>query len=321
MAARKKVTIVGAGNVGSTTALRLADRDYADIVLVDVVEGLPQGKALDLLEAGPIRGVDTRLIGVEDYEATAGSDLVIVTSGMARRPGMSRDDLVAQNAGIILTVVEQVARYSPDTILLMVSNPLDAMVHLAYRASGFPKNRVLGMAGVLDAARFRTFIALELNVSVEDVQGFVLGGHADSMVPLARYTTVAGIPITELLSAHRIEALCKRTAAGGTEIVDLLKTGSAFYAPGTAVAEMADAILLDKKRIVPATVYLQGEYGIDDLFIGVPVKLGAMGVEQIIEIKLTSDEDRALKRSAGMVRELVDTMFSRVNVDGKRGDH
>jgi len=321
MAARKKVTIVGAGNVGSTTALRLADRDYADIVLVDVVEGLPQGKALDLLEAGPIRGVDTRLIGVEDYEATAGSDLVIVTSGMARRPGMSRDDLVAQNAGIILTVVEQVARYSPDTILLMVSNPLDAMVHLAYRASGFPKNRVLGMAGVLDAARFRTFIALELNVSVEEVQGFVLGGHADSMVPLARYTTVAGIPITELLPAHRIEALCKRTAAGGTEIVDLLKTGSAFYAPGTAVAEMADAILLDKKRIVPATVYLQGEYGIDDLFIGVPVKLGAMGVEQIIEIKLTSDEDRALKRSAGMVRELVDTMFSRVNVDGKRGDH
>jgi malate dehydrogenase len=321
MAARKKVTIVGAGNVGSTTALRLADRDYADIVLVDVVEGLPQGKALDLLEAGPIRGVDTHLIGVEDYEATAGSDLVIVTSGMARRPGMSRDDLVAQNAGIILTVVEQVARYSPDTILLMVSNPLDAMVHLAYRASGFPKNRVLGMAGVLDAARFRTFIALELNVSVEDVQGFVLGGHADSMVPLARYTTVAGIPITELLPPHRIEALCKRTAAGGTEIVDLLKTGSAFYAPGTAVAEMADAILLDKKRIVPATVYLQGEYGIDDLFIGVPVKLGATGVEQIIEIKLTSDEDRALKRSAGMVRELVDMMFSRVNVDGKRADH
>ena len=321
MGTRKKVTIVGAGNVGSTTALRLADRDYADIVLVDVVEGLPQGKALDLLEAGPIRGVDTRLTGVEDYEATAGSDLVVVTSGMARRPGMSRDDLVAQNAGIILTVVEHIARYSPECVLLMVSNPLDAMVHLAYRASEFPKNRVLGMAGVLDSARFRTFIALELGVSVEDVQGFVLGGHADSMVPLPRYTTVAGIPITELLPTDRIAAICKRTAAGGTEIVDLLKTGSAFYAPGTAVASMVDAILLDKKRVVPATVYLQGEYGIDDLFIGVPVKLGAGGVERIIEVKLTPDEDGALKRSAAMVRELVDTMFSRINLDGRRAPH
>ena len=319
MGKRKKVTIVGAGNVGSTTALRIADRDYADITLLDVVEGLPQGKALDMLESGPIERFDTHLIGTEDYADTAGSDLVIITSGMARRPGMTRDDLVAQNAGIILSVVDQIVRYSPDCTLLVVSNPLDAMVHLAYRVSEFPKNRVLGMAGVLDTARFRTFIALELDVSVEDVQGFVLGGHADTMVPLPRYTTVAGIPITELLPAHRIEAICKRTAAGGTEIVDLLKTGSAFYAPGSAVAEMADAILLDKKRILPATVYLQGEYGIDDLFIGVPVKLGADGVEQIIEIKLTAEEDRAIKRSASSVRELVDTMFSRINLDGRRG--
>ena len=318
MGTRRKVTIVGAGNVGSTTALRLADRDYADIVMVDVVEGLPQGKSLDLLESGPVQGFDSLLTGVESYEATAGSDLVIVTSGMARRPGMSRDDLVAQNAGIILTVIDQVVRYSPNCTILMVSNPLDAMVHLAYRVSEFPKNRVLGMAGVLDTARFRTFIAQELDVSVEDVQGFVLGGHGDEMVPLPRYTTVAGIPITELLPAHRIEALCKRTASGGGEIVDLLKTGSAFYAPGAAIAQMADAILLDKKRILPATVYLQGEYGIDDLFIGVPVKLGAGGVEKIIEIKLTAEEDRALKRSASAVRELVDVMFSRVNVEGRR---
>jgi malate dehydrogenase len=303
--------------VGATTALRLADRDYADIVLVDVVQGLPQGKALDLLEAGPIERYDTHLIGVEAYEPTANSDLVIITSGMPRRPGMSRDDLVDQNAQIILSVVEQVVRYSPESILLLVSNPLDAMVHLAYRVSAFPKNRVLGQAGVLDTARFRTFIALELGVSVEDVQGVVLGGHGDSMVPLPRFTTVAGIPITELLPAHRIEALCQRTAQGGGEIVNLLKT-SAFYAPGSAVAEMADAILLDKKRVLPATVYLQGEYGIDDLFIGVPVKLGAGGVEQIIELKLTAEEDRALKRSAAAVREVVDAMFARLDLDGRR---
>jgi malate dehydrogenase len=293
--------------------LRLADRDYADIVMVDVVEGLPQGKSLDLLQSGPVQGFDTLLTGVESYEATAGSDLVIVTSGMARRPGMSRDDLVAQNAGIILTVIDQVVRHSPNCIILMVSNPLDAMVHLAYRVSEFPKSRVLGMAGVLDTARFRTFIAQELDVSVEDVQGFVLGGHGDEMVPLPRYTTVAGIPITELLPTHRIEAICKRTAFGGGEIVDLLKTGSAFYAPGAAIAQMADAILLDKKRILPATVYLQGEYGIDDLFIGVPVKLGASGVEQIIQFKLTDDEQAAINRSAGAVRELVDGMFARLN--------
>jgi malate dehydrogenase len=315
---RKKVTIVGAGNVGATTALWLAERDYADIVLIDVVEGLPQGKALDLQQAGPIERFDTKLIGAQEYAPTANSDLVIITSGLARRPGMSRDDLVAQNASIILSVVEQVVRYSPESILLLVSNPLDAMVHLAYRVSAFPKNRVLGQAGVLDTARFRTFIARELDVSVEDVQGFVLGGHGDSMVPLPRFTTVAGIPITELLPADRIEAICTRTAQGGGEIVGLLKT-SAFYAPGAATAEMADAILLDKKRVLPATVYLQGEYGIDDLFIGVPVKLGAGGVEQIIEIKLTAEEDRALKRSAAAVREIVDGMFARLNLDDRRG--
>ena len=314
---RKKVTIVGAGNVGATTALWLAERDYADIVLIDVVEGLPQGKALDLQQAGPIERFDTKLIGAQEYAPTANSDLVIITSGLARRPGMSRDDLVAQNASIILSVVEQVVRYSPQCALLLVSNPLDAMVHLAYRVSAFPKNRVLGQAGVLDTARFRTFIARELDVSVEDVQGFVLGGHGDSMVPLPRFTTVAGIPITELLPADRIEAICTRTAQGGGEIVGLLKT-SAFYAPGAATAEMADAILLDKKRVLPATVYLQGEYGIDDLFIGVPVKLGAGGVEQIIEIKLTAEEDRALKRSAAAVREVVDSMFARLDLDGRR---
>jgi malate dehydrogenase len=314
---RKKVTIVGAGNVGATTAVWLAERDYADIVLVDVVEGLPQGKALDLMQAGPIERFDTKLIGAQEYEPTANSDLVIITSGLARRPGMSRDDLVDQNARIILSVVEQVVRYSPQCILLLVSNPLDAMTHLAYRVSEFPKNRVLGQAGVLDTARFRTFVARELDVSVEDVQGVVLGGHGDTMVPLPRFTTVAGIPITELLPVDRIEALCQRTAQGGGEIVGLLKT-SAFYAPGAAVAEMADAILLDKKRVLPSTVYLQGEYGIDDLFIGVPVKLGAGGVEQIIELKLSAEEDRALKRSAAAVRELVDAMFARLNLEGRR---
>lgn len=312
MGTRKKVTVVGAGNVGSTAALRLADRDYADIVLVDVVEGLPQGKALDLMESGPVVGFDTHLTGAESYEATAGSDLVVVTSGLARKPGMSRDDLVDKNAAIITGVVEQVVRHSPDCILLIVSNPLDAMTHLAYKISGFPRHRVLGMAGVLDTARFRTFIAMELDVSVEDVQGFVLGGHGDTMVPLPRFTTVAGIPITELLPKERIDAICQRTANGGAEIVNLLKTGSAFYAPGAAVAQMADSLLLDKKRILPATVFLQGEYGIHDLFIGVPVKLGAGGVEQIVEIKLTPDEEMAIQRSAGAVRELVDGMFGRL---------
>ena len=320
MGTRKKITIVGAGNVGATAALRLADRDYADIVLVDVIDGMPQGKALDLMESGPIEHFDTHLLGTQEYSPTAGSDLVIITSGLARRPGMSRDDLLSQNASIIQSVVQQVVEYSPNCILLLVSNPLDAMVHLSYRVSGFPKQRVLGMAGVLDTARFCTFIALELGVSVEDVQGFVLGGHGDTMVPLPRFTTVAGIPITELMPSDRIDAICQRTAGGGAEIVGLLKTGSAFYAPGAAIAEMADAILLDKKRILPATAYLQGEYGINDLYIGVPVKLGAAGVEQIIEIKLTPDEDRALKRSADAVRELVDAMFARIDLDRGRSN-
>jgi malate dehydrogenase len=313
MGTRKKVTVVGAGNVGSTTALRLADRDYADIVLVDVVDGLPQGKALDLMESGPVVGFDTHLSGAQSYEDTADSDLVVITSGLARKPGMSRDDLVSMNAQIITSVVGEVIKHSPNTILLVVSNPLDAMTHLAYKLSGFPKNRVLGMAGVLDTARFRTFIAMELDVSVEDVQGFVLGGHGDTMVPLPRFTTVAGIPITELLPKERIDAICQRTANGGAEIVNLLKTGSAFYAPGAAVAQMVDSILLDKKRVLPATVLLQGEYGIKDLFIGVPVKLGVNGVEQIIEIKLSDEEQAAINKSAGAVRELVDGMFARLN--------
>ncbi|HZS91484.1 MAG TPA: malate dehydrogenase [Chloroflexota bacterium] len=313
MGTRKKITVVGAGNVGATTALRLADSDYADIVLVDIVEGLPQGKALDLMESGPVIGFDTHLTGAQTYEETADSDLVIITSGLARRPGMSRDDLVDKNAEIVGSVVREVVKHSPNTTLLVVSNPLDAMTHLAYKISGFPKNRVLGMAGVLDTARFRTFIAMELDVSVEDVQGFVLGGHGDTMVPLPRFTTVAGIPITELLPKERIDAICQRTANGGAEIVNLLKTGSAFYAPGAAVAQMADSLLLDKKRVLPATVYLQGEYGINDLFIGVPVKLGAGGVEQIIQIKLSDEEQAALNRSGSAVRELVDGMFSRLN--------
>ncbi len=313
MGTRKKITVVGAGNVGATTALRLADSDYADIVLVDIVEGLPQGKALDLMESGPVIGFDTHLTGAQTYEETADSDLVIITSGLARRPGMSRDDLVDNNAEIVGSVVREVVKHSPNTTLLVVSNPLDAMTHLAYKISGFPKNRVLGMAGVLDTARFRTFIAMELDVSVEDVQGFVLGGHGDTMVPLPRFTTVAGIPITELLPKERIDAICQRTANGGAEIVNLLKTGSAFYAPGAAVAQMADSLLLDKKRVLPATVYLQGEYGINDLFIGVPVKLGAGGVEQIIQIKLSDAEQAALHRSGSAVRELVDGMFSRLN--------
>jgi malate dehydrogenase len=313
MGTRKKITVVGAGNVGATTALRLADSDYADIVLVDIVEGLPQGKALDLMESGPVIGFDTHLTGAQTYHETADSDLVIITSGLARRPGMSRDDLVDKNAEIVGGVVREVVKHSPNTTLLVVSNPLDAMTHLAYRVSGFPKNRVLGMAGVLDTARFRTFIAMELDVSVEDVQGFVLGGHGDTMVPLPRFTTVAGIPITELLPKERIDAICQRTANGGAEIVNYLKTGSAYYAPGAAVAQMADSLLLDKKRILPATVYLQGEYGINDLFIGVPVKLGAGGVEQIIEIKLSNEEQASLHRSGSAVRELVDGMFSRLN--------
>ncbi len=302
---RKKISIIGAGNVGGTLAQRLAERDYADIVLVDIVEGLPQGKGLDLLESGPIVGYDSNIIGTNDYADTAGSDLVVITSGMARKPGMSRDDLVLANGEIVRAVVEQVMKYSPNTILLMVTNPLDAMTQLALHVSGLPRERVIGQSGVLDSARFRTFIALELGVSFRDVQAMVLGGHGDTMVPLPRYATVSGIPITELIPPERIEALVRRTIDGGAEIVRLLKTGSAFYAPSAATAEMVDAIILDQKRLLPACVYLQGEYGISGVCVGVPVVLGAGGVEKVLELKLTEEELAALHRSAAAVRELV----------------
>lgn len=300
----KKVTVVGAGNVGATAAQRLAEKELCDVVLIDIIDGVPQGKALDLTEAAPIEKHDAHLIGANDYEASAGSDVVIITAGIPRKPGMSRDDLISTNAGIVKNVTNQVASLSPDAVLIIISNPLDAMCHVAYDASGFPKNRVVGMAGVLDSARFRAFIAMELNVSVENTHAFVLGGHGDTMVPLPRYSTVAGIPITELLSQDRIAALVDRTANGGAEIVSLLKSGSAYYAPASAGVEMAEAILKDKKKILPCAALLEGEYGIDGLFIGVPVKLGAKGIEEIIEIKLTDTEKARLQKSADAVQEL-----------------
>jgi malate dehydrogenase len=306
--ARHKVTVIGAGNVGATTAQRIAETGLADVVLVDIVEGLPQGKGLDLAEAAPVVGHDARITGTNDYAATAGSTIIVVTSGLARQPGMSRDDLLAKNAGIVKSVVEQAARHSPHAILIVVTNPLDAMCHVAMKASGFPRERVIGMAGVLDSARFRTFIAEELGVSVADTHAFVLGGHGDTMVPLARYSTVAGIPITELLSKERIEALETRTRNGGAEVVALLKTGSAFYAPAAAVAEMVDSILLDRRRVLPCAVLLDGEYGTKGLFVGVPVVLGEHGMERVIEIKLTADEQRAFDASAASVKELVDKL-------------
>jgi malate dehydrogenase len=309
---RKKVTVVGVGMVGGSTVQYLARRDYCDIVMVDVIDGMPQGKALDLHQAGPIEEFDGRLIGTINYEDTADSDVVVVSSGVPRKPGMSRDDLLFQNAVIVQSVVERAVRYSPNAVLIIVTNPLDAMAQLAYHASRFPRHRVIGMAGVLDSARFRTFIAEELNVSIHEVSGFVLGGHGDTMVPLPRYSTVAGIPITALLSPERIEAICRRTANGGGEIVSLLKTGSAFYAPGAAICSMVDAILMDKHRILPCTVLLEGEYGISGLFMGVPVKLGTKGVEEIIQITLTEDEQAAFERSAAAVQELIDTMRTRI---------
>jgi malate dehydrogenase len=300
----KKVTVVGAGNVGATAAQRLAEKELCDVVLVDIIEGVPQGKSLDLMEAAPIEKHDAKLNGANGYEASAGSDVVIITAGIPRKPGMSRDDLIATNAGIMKKVVAEVVKYSPEAVLIIVSNPLDAMCHVAYEVSGFPKNRVMGMAGVLDSARFRAFIAMELNVSVENTHAFVLGGHGDTMVPLPRFSTVAGIPITELMPADRIKALCERTANGGAEIVSLLKTGSAYYAPASAAVEMAEAILKDKKKILPCAAYLQGEYGYSDLFIGVPVKLGKNGIEQVIEIQLTAEEKEALDKSANAVQGL-----------------
>ncbi len=301
----KKVTVVGAGNVGATTAQRLAEKELCDVVLIDIIEGVPQGKALDLAEAAPIEKHDAGLIGSNNYEASEKSDVVIITAGVARKPGMSRDDLLNTNTKIMKSVTEQIARFSPDAVLIIVSNPLDAMCHVAYKASNFPRNRVIGMAGVLDSARFRAFISMELNVSVENTHAFVLGGHGDTMVPLPRYSTVAGIPVTELISKERIDVLIERTRKGGAEIVGLLKTGSAYYAPASAAVEMAEAVLKDKKKILPCAAYLEGEYGINDLFIGVPVKLGSNGIEEIIQIKLTDEENAALKRSADAVKELV----------------
>ncbi|MCU0538989.1 MAG: malate dehydrogenase [Desulfobacterales bacterium] len=300
----KKVTVVGAGNVGATAAQRLAEKELCDVVLVDIIEGVPQGKALDLAEAAPIEKHDARLTGTNSYDAAADSDIVIITAGIPRKPGMSRDDLLATNAGIVKKVTREIAARAPRAVLIIVSNPLDAMCHVAFEASGFPQHRVIGMAGVLDSARFRAFIAMELGVSVENTHAFVLGGHGDTMVPLPRYSSVAGIPITELMSPERIEALVTRTRNGGAEIVSLLKTGSAYYAPASAAVEMAESILKDKKKVLPCAAYLQGEYGIRDLFIGVPVKLGAKGVEQVIEIKLSAAENAALQKSAAAVQEL-----------------
>jgi len=308
----RKVTVVGgAGNVGATVARAIADKELADVVIIDIAETKAAGVALDMLEACPIEGSDSRIVGYgandEGWAQTAGSDVVVITSGVPRKPGMSRDDLLQTNYNIMQSVTEQVVRYSPNTIIVPVANPLDAMCQAVYRLSRFPRERVIGMAGVLDSARMRTFIAMELNVSVENVHAFVLGGHGDTMVPLPRYSTVAGIPITELLSKERIDAISARTASGGAEITKLVGT-SAWYAPGAAAAEMVDAILKDKKKILPCSVFLQGEYGITDLFVGVPVKLGARGVEQIIQITLTADENTALHKSAGAVKELVDVI-------------
>jgi malate dehydrogenase len=306
--ARDKVTVIGAGNVGATTAQRIAEAGLADVVLIDIVEGLPQGKGLDLAEAAPVVAHDANVVGTNDYADTAGSDVIVVTSGLARQPGMSRDDLLTKNAGIVRSVVESAAAVSPDAIIVVVTNPLDAMCHVAMDASGFPRERVIGMAGVLDSARFRTFIARELGVSVEDTHAFVLGGHGDTMVPLSRYSTVAGVPITELLPADRVRALEERTANGGAEIVNLLKTGSAFYAPAAGAFEMVEAILLDRKRVLPCAVRLQGEFGVDGLFVGVPVVLGRSGMERVFEIELTDDERAAFQRSADAVRELVEVL-------------
>jgi malate dehydrogenase len=301
-----KITVVGAGNVGATTAQRLAEAELAsEIVLVDVAGDMPRGKALDLWESAPIYGYDTRLVGTNGYEETAGSDLFVVTAGLARRPGMSRDDLGAKNAEIVRGVAEQIASTSPNAIVVVVSNPLDVMAYVTLKATGFPRERVIGMAGALDSARFRSFIALELDVSVEDTHAFVLGGHGDSMVPLARYSTVAGIPLPALLSPERLQQLIERTRNGGGEIVQLLGSGSAFYAPAAAVAEMVESIVKGKKRILPCAAWLEGEYGLRGVFVGVPVKLGRGGIEQIVEIELTSDERQALHRSAAEVREMM----------------
>jgi malate dehydrogenase len=309
---RKKVTVVGGGFVGSTAAQRIVDAELADVVLTDILEGIPAGKALDMFESTPISRSDVRAVGITtatgDYTETANSDIIVITAGFPRKPGMSRDDLLKANYDVVKQVVEQVVKYSPNAILIMVTNPLDAMAQVAYKISGFSKNRVMGMAGILDSARMSTFVAMELGVSVENVHSFVLGGHGDDMVPLPRYSTVAGIPLPELLTKEKIDAIVTRTRKGGAEIVNLLKTGSAYYAPSAAIVEMVDTILKDKKKILPCAAYLEGEYGINGLFVGVPVKLGARGIEQVIEIKLTPEENAALQKSAASVRELVNVV-------------
>ncbi len=305
---RNKITVVGAGNVGATCAQRLAERSYADIVLVDIIEGMPQGKALDILESGPVVGFDSNVIGTNGYEETAGSDIAIITSGVPRKPGMSRDDLVLTNMKIVKGVTVELVKHSPNCIIIMVANPLDAMAQLAFKVSKFPRNRVIGMSGILDTARFRTFLAQELGVSVEDVAAYVLGGHGDTMIPLTRMATVGGVPITEVLPQETVSGIVERTVKGGGEIVSLLKTGSAFYAPSAGAVQMVDAIVLDKKQILPCAAYLEGEYGIDGVFMGVPAKLGKNGIEQIIEVKLAPEEDAALKKSADAVRELIKIM-------------
>ena len=309
---RKKVTVIGAGNVGANCAVRIADKELADVVLVDVVEGVPQGKGLDLLQSGPVQGYDVNITGANDYEPTANSDIAIITAGFPRKPGMSRDDLLMANYEVVKAATGQVAKYSPNCIIIVVTNPLDAMAQVAFQVSKFSKNRVVGMAGVLDSARFRTFIAQELNVSVENVTGVVMGGHGDTMVPLVRLSNVAGIPLTELMDQATIDAIVNRTANGGAEIVKYLKTGSAYYAPSAAAVEMAESILKDKKKVLPCAAYLEGEYGINGLFVGVPVKLGANGIEKIYEIKLTEDETAKLHKSAASVQELVNVLASKM---------
>jgi malate dehydrogenase len=305
---RRKITVVGAGNVGATTAQRLAERDYADVVLVDIVEGMPQGKALDLNQAGPVVSYEPNVVGTNGYDETSGSDIVVITSGLPRKPGMSRDDLLAANREIVGGVTSEVADRSPDSIIICVTNPLDAMCHVALDRSEFPRQRVVGMAGILDSARFRTFLAWELGVSARDVTGFVLGGHGDTMVPIVSYTNVAGVPVSQKIDGGRLEEIVQRTRDGGAEVVKLLKSGSAFYAPAAAVAEMIDSIVYDQKRVLPCAALCQGEYGIDGLFVGVPVKLGKDGVEEIIEIELSEQERADLHSSADAVRELVDAM-------------
>ena len=305
---RKKVTIVGAGQVGATTAQRIFEKQYADIVIIDIVDGLPQGKALDMLESGPVVGSDAQVIGTNDYKDTENSDIVVITSGVARKPGMSRDDFLFTNMKIMDSVTSEVVKYSPDTIIIVVTNPLDAMAQRVYQSSGLPREKVIGQSGVLDTARFRTFLAQELNVSIRDIQAYVLGGHGDTMVPVLGYTTVGGVTVSELISKKRLDEIIKRTQDGGAEIVSLLKTGSAYYAPSAGVAEMVDSIILDQHRILPCAAYLTGEYGINDLYVGVPVKIGSSGIEDIIQIDLSNEEQAMLNASADAVQELIDVM-------------